>query len=278
MCSDTELIVKEVLVVTKRIVRRAGYSITLELPSEEFLHTPRPDQRNWILNKVLKEAADDLDHANSRTGDMVQGAALAGEISDVKTGFVDPERIMENWQIPIMERMAQLVCSPGTDILEVGYGRGVAAGYVQQQNPKSHTIIECNPHICNDCRAWVDENKLQGVTLLPNLWQEVVDDLDTYDGILFHTYPVDEEDFALNVGGSSTFAEHFFEPASKLLKPGGRLTYLTLESDSLGRNHQRALFKHFSSFRLSKMEDLAIPDETADALWIPSLVMVEVVK
>lgn len=264
--------------MTRRIVRRPGYSLTLEVTNDEFLATPRADQRNWILKKTLKEASDDLDNADASVNSMIHGAEPVGKMPEIKNSFVPAESIMESWQIPVMERMAQLVCSEGTDILEIGYGRGIAAAFVQRQKPLTHTIIECNPLICEDCQEWVQKNNIEGVKLLPNMWQDVVGGLGTFDGILFHTYPIDEEDFAEKVGGSSTFAEHFFEPASALLKPGGRLTYLTLESDSLGRNHQRALFKHFSSISLTKMDDLAIPADTKDALWIPSLVMVEVVK
>ena len=79
------------------------------------------------------------------------------------------------------------------------------------------------------------------------------------------------------VHGRATFAEHFFETASEHLRPGGVFTYFSNEIDSLGRGHQRALFKHFSSFSL-KMIHLELPDDINDTWWADSMVIVKAVK
>ena len=34
--------------------------------------------------------------------------------------------VMHSWETPIMEKMAKWVCSNGGDILEVGFGTGIA--------------------------------------------------------------------------------------------------------------------------------------------------------
>ena len=62
-----------------------------------------------------------------------------------------------------------------------------------------------------------------------------------FDGIFFHTYPLNEAEFVEQVAQSSTFAEHFFPVAAEHLNPGGVFTYLTNEIDSFSRPHQRAL-------------------------------------
>lgn len=264
--------------MTRRIVRRPNFNITLEVTNPEFLSTPRVDQRNWILKKALKEISDDLDNADANVGAMIPGVEPTTKKEDLKNDFIDAERIMESWQVPVMERMAELVCFEGANILEIGYGRGVASRFVQKHKPSTHTIVECNPIICGDCESWVEETGITNVKLLEGMWQDVIGGLGEFDGILFHTYPIDDEDFAENVSGASTFAEHFFKPAYGLLKSGGCLTYLTLESDSIGRNHQRALFDNFNGINMSKMTGLDVPSDSKDALWIPSLVLVQAIK
>ena len=110
------------------------------------------------------------------------------------------------------------------------------------------------------------------------MWQDVWQELGGYDGILFHTYPLSDEEFVETVVQSSTFAEHFFEPAAKMLKDGGVLTYLTNENDSLSRAHQRSLLNHFSKVSLSVLEELDIPENTHDSCWLPRMIMVEAIK
>ena len=80
-----------------------------------------------------------------------------------------------------------------------------------------------------------------------------------------------------NVHGRVTFAEHFFETAAKHLHPRGVFTYFSNEIDSLSRGHQRALFKHFSSFSL-RLINLKLPDDINDTWWADSMVIVKAVK
>ena len=108
------------------------------------------------------------------------------------------------------------------------------------------------------------------------MWQDVVDDIGTFDAVFFHTYALNDEEAAEYLA-DLTFAAHFFPAAAKLLKPGGRFTYLTNEIDSLSRPHQRLLFEHFRSFRL-QVVSLDLPPDLEDAWWSPSMAVVEVEK
>ena len=264
--------------MTTKIKRTQRFTLTLELADEDFLSTPRDGQKNWMLNQVLKEASDQLNHCDSRVSAMVAGRALAIDFEARRDGDPKAEEIMEDWQIPVMERMSEIVNQGGGSILEVGFGRGISADFIQNHKPVKHTIIECNTAICQSAREWIKVQCGRDIKLIEDKWQNVISDLETYDGVLFHTYPMDENDHLHNVGQSNNFVEHFFETASKLLKKNGHLSYLTLESDSLSRGHQRSLFNHFESFTLSKLSDLNIPEDTRDALWIPELIIVDVRK
>ena len=264
--------------MTRRINRQKDFTLTLDINNQEFLGTPRDAQRNWILKRVLKEAADELSFFDSRVSSMVAGEDPGTDFETRREGDPEPEAIMESWQIPVMEKMAEIVTCNGGSILEVGYGRGISASFIQKHKPQRHTIVECNKSICNSCRQWIAEQEGRDILLIEGKWQDVLTDLETYDGILFHTYPMDEQDFLENVGKSSNFVEHFFASADRLLRANGKLSYLTLEPDSLGRDHQRSLFSYFSSITMSKLNQLQIPDDTKDALWIPELVVVDICK
>ena len=115
------------------------------------------------------------------------------------------------------------------------------------------------------------------IRMVHGMWQDVTDQLDDYDGIFFHTFPMDEKEFVDNIVNSITFAEHFFPIAAQHLRPGGVFTYLTNEIDSFSRRHQRLVLEHFSSFTLA-VQSVEIPDHAKDLWWAESMVIIKAVK
>ena len=57
--------------------------------------------------------------------------------------------------------------------------------------------------------------------MIKGRWQDVLDQLSTYDAVFFHAFPLNVEEFEKYVLNSITFPEHFFPEAARLLKPGG---------------------------------------------------------
>ena len=53
--------------------------------------------------------------------------------------------VMMDWEHPIMSASAAYVTEDGGDILEIGFGMGIASGYIQSHSISSHTIIENHP-------------------------------------------------------------------------------------------------------------------------------------
>ena len=261
----------------RKIKRTSDYEIKLEISNEDFLKTPRVSQQTWMLNRLMKEYSDDLAHLNSVSADLLIGAESTIALEREQSSLSDDD-IMEDWQIPIMKTMAEFVARAGGDVLEVGMGRGVASDFIQQHNPKSHTLIECNDEIVARFGQWQAKYPDSDVRMVHGMWQDKWHELDVYDGILFHTYPLTHEEFVEQVVQSSTFAEHFFEPAAHRLRSGGVFTYLTNENDSLSRAHQRSLLKHFNSFSMSVLGDLDIPEDTRDSCWLPQMIMVKAIK
>ena len=62
-------------------------------------------------------------------------------------GWGENIEVMMNWEDSIMKASADYVCENGGDILEVGFGMGISAGYIQSHSISSHTIIENHPQI-----------------------------------------------------------------------------------------------------------------------------------
>ena len=67
-----------------------------------------------------------------------------------KIYFIREEKMFEvmmDWEDEIMKASADYICENGGDILEIGFGMGISAGYIQANNINSHTIIEKHPQI-----------------------------------------------------------------------------------------------------------------------------------
>ena len=45
---------------------------------------------------------------------------------------------MHNWEHPIMKKHSEVITRNGGDILELGFGMGISADYIQKQNINSH--------------------------------------------------------------------------------------------------------------------------------------------
>jgi len=260
----------------KKIKRTENFEIVLEIKNEDFIRPPRDAQRNALLNNALNEFSDNLQAVDKLAVRFVPGK-LQIALDDRTQKVLSDKEIMEEWQIPLMRAMAEVVTETHGDILEIGFGYGVSATFIQEQSVSSHTLIECNDSVVEKFYEWKEFFKESKIKLVHGLWQDTIDDLDLFDGIFFHTYPLNEEEYMKYVHGRATFAEHFFETAAKHLRPGGVFTYFSNEIDSLGRGHQRALFKHFSSVSL-KLIDLELPDDINDTWWADSMVIVKAVK
>ena len=56
-------------------------------------------------------------------------------------------QVMMDWEDIVMKKSANYVCQNGGDILEIGFGMGIAANYIQANTITSHTIVENHPQI-----------------------------------------------------------------------------------------------------------------------------------
>ena len=118
--------------------------------------------------------------------------------------------VMMNWEDPLMSASAAYVCQNGGNILEIGFGMGISAGYIQSHSITSHTIIENHPDIITRAEAWASGKS--NVTIITGSWYEVKDNLPTYDGLFYDTFGDDD-------------MQYFSSSLSSLVKSGGVTTW-----------------------------------------------------
>tara|TARA_R110000744_G_scaffold95328_1_gene184241 strand:+ start:497 stop:1063 length:567 start_codon:yes stop_codon:yes gene_type:complete len=94
--------------------------------------------------------------------------------------------VMMDWEDGIMSASATYVCQNGGDILEIGFGMGISAGYIQSHSISTHTICENHPQIIPLALEWA-ENK-PNVTIITSSWYDVKDELGTFDGVFYDAF------------------------------------------------------------------------------------------
>ena len=120
------------------------------------------------------------------------------------------QEVMGSWEDSLMKRHAEVVCENGGDILEIGFGMGISANYIQQQNPDSHTIIESHPQVIEKLKVWAEDKP--NVIVVEGHWHDVTGSLGIYDGIFYDTF------------GDKKLAE-FKDACNQLTKSGSIITF-----------------------------------------------------
>jgi SAM-dependent methyltransferase len=262
------------------------FDLSLEILDPEFIHPPRETQKSWILQRFLDEVTDDLKHLDRLTRRFVSGShreRIKHEWDKSHAHYADTQLIIENqqvmqdWERPLMQAMADMVTESHGDILEVGFGMGISATKIQEAGVRSHTIIEINEEVTESFDRWRANYPQRNIRLVRGKWQDVVDELGPFDGVFFDAYPLDEAEFLEYIIESVTFAEKFFPAAAKCLRPGGCFTYYTNEIDTFSRRHQRLIFEYFRSLTLSVVRPLH-PPQSCNYWWADSMVVAKATK
>ena len=116
---------------------------------------------------------------------------------------------MERWELPAQEALAAAVCPAiALDVLEVGYGLGMASREIQRRKVASHWIIEMHPEIARTARS---APSTEDVVLLVGTWECIIPKLKScsFDGIVFDGYPFDSCTFNGDEHGTADHAEPF---------------------------------------------------------------------
>lgn len=100
-------------------------------------------------------------------------------------------QVMMEWEKPYMEACIDAL-KPSGDVLEVGFGCGYSARHIQKYQPKSHTIIECDPVVYEKALSFAKE--FSNVTIVFDTWQNALPRLGVFDAIFFDDYPLESEE------------------------------------------------------------------------------------
>jgi protein arginine N-methyltransferase 2 len=101
---------------------------------------------------------------------------------------IEGYEVMNSWEHPLMKKHAEVVCQNGGDILEIGFGMGISANYIQSHNINSHTIVEIHPQVIQFLENW-SKNK-SNVIIIEGDWYNKIEKIcnKKYDGIFFDTH------------------------------------------------------------------------------------------
>ena len=97
--------------------------------------------------------------------------------------------VMGDWEDPVMKAHAEIACRNGGHILEVGFGMGISANYIQKQDIKSHTIIELNDEVYDKAVEWAKDKP--NTKIVSGDWKTVELD-EKFDAIFFDAHVVDK--------------------------------------------------------------------------------------
>lgn len=262
-------------------------SVTVDFERPSFIDAPRPQQRHWVTNRAVDELVDQLRHLDitapryvgGRSRRMIDSDTWSGSSATYAGGelLIEDQQVMQDWEAPLMRRMAEVVAAGHGDVLEIGFGLGLSAGFIEECGVKSHTILELNAEVAETARAWAARRPDADIIIHEGSWQEQTQHLGIFDGVFWDAFPTSESEFDQYVLRDSTVAEAFFPFAATHLHPGGVFTYYTNESDSLSRRHQRSLLRYFSSFEVEVVRGLRPPDD-CEYWWTDSMCVVRAVR
>ena len=118
--------------------------------------------------------------------------------------------VMMDWEDSLMSASAAYITQNGGDILEIGFGMGISAGYMHSHSIDSHTIVENHPDIIPKAVEWASNKS--NVTIVSQSWYDVKDSLGTFDGIFYDSFGDDD-------------MVHFSSSLSGLTKNGTKVTW-----------------------------------------------------
>ena len=99
------------------------------------------------------------------------------------------QQIMMEWEKPYMEASIDML-QPKGHVLEVGFGLGYSASQIMKYNPKSYTIIECDPIVIKKIKEWTKNYPNTPINIIEGRWQQDLHTLGRFDQIYFDDYPL----------------------------------------------------------------------------------------
>lgn len=164
---------------------------------------------------------------------------------------VGTDQVMQYWEGPLMRQLARYATRRGGHVLEIGFGLGVSADHIIGFGCDAYCVVEPHPAIAERARDW-GRRQAVPVTVVEDFWQNVIEELGRFDGVLFDTYPVDSD-------AAANSYRSFLPVAHKVLGPDGALTYFSEETRAFSAAHLALILEHFNCVEFAVVEDLQVP-------------------
>jgi len=103
--------------------------------------------------------------------------------------MTDYDQAGQQWMTQYIHTLIDTL-QPHDHVLIVGFGNGEAAQRVQQFHPKHLTILDADPKIAQQAKAWAQD--LDKVTVIEGTWQTILPTLSTFDTIFFNEASPDQ--------------------------------------------------------------------------------------
>ena len=106
----------------------------------------------------------------------------------------DGQAVMMEWELPIMQKSAEIICRNGGRVLNVGFGMGLIDSAIEQYDIYEHWIIEAHLDVYTKMLedGW---HKLPHVKILYGDWRWYLPFLPMFDGIYIDTWDEEVWDF-----------------------------------------------------------------------------------
>jgi guanidinoacetate N-methyltransferase len=170
---------------------------------------------------------------------------------------VGTSQVMQYWERPLMRQLALYATRRGGRVLEIGFGLGISADCIMEFGCEDYCVVEAHPVIAEHARNWGRRQSVP-VTVVEDFWQNVIDELGRFDGVLFDPYSIDS-----NPNGNNYRA--FLPLAHKALRPDGLLSYFSEQTRAFSPEHLALILEHFNYVEFTVVEDLRVP--TACRYW-----------
>ncbi len=166
--------------------------------------------------------------------------------------------VMQRWETRYMAELARIAASSGGHVLEIGFGLGLAASFIQQHGVAEHWVVEANREVFETAERWA-AGLNASIKCVYGFWESVVQEMPagSFDGILFDPYPI-----SLDQLHTQRFS--FFEQAHRLLRPGGVFTHYSGELE-FTPEYERKL--HTAGFREFAGEQVEVTPPPGCKYW-----------
>ena len=107
------------------------------------------------------------------------------------------QQVMMEWEKPYMEASIDFL-NPKGDVLEIGFGLAYSASQIMKHQPKSYTVIECDPVVIQKAKEkfkeWAKDYPNTSTKIVEGRWQDRLHSLGEFDEIYFDDFPLEIEE------------------------------------------------------------------------------------